>query len=93
MWNISDSGLQIYDNKKHIATAHYAGNPCVDVKEALDNARLIAAAPELLDALENLAIAAARIVEDDNKPTMEHMRELNRRRQNAIAAIAKATGE
>lgn len=48
------------------------------------NARLIAAAPELLDALIEMLDAS-------NKPANE--RWLSNVRSNAIAAIAKATGE
>ena len=56
------------------------------------DARLIAAAPELLAACKGLAAAAARIVEDDDQPTLVHMRELNRQRQAARDALAKAEG-
>ena len=46
--------------------------------------------PALLEAMASLASSAARIVEDDDKPTLEHMRELNRQRRAACAAIEKA---
>jgi len=72
---------------KYICGIRDTNNP---TDERAANARLIAAAPELLDALTKLASAAARIVEDDNKPTLVHMRELNRCRRAACEAIAKA---
>ena len=43
---------QIYAGQKHIATAHYAGNPCVDAQEATQNARLISTAPDMEEALK-----------------------------------------
>ena len=43
------SGLQIYAGIQNIATVHYGK---IDIDEAFANARLIAAAPELLAALE-----------------------------------------
>lgn len=61
--------------------------------EVKANARIIAAAPDLLESLHNLASAAARIVEDDDKPTIEHMCELNRCRRAAVAVISKAKGQ
>jgi len=42
-----DSGCQIYSGQNHIATAHY-GLPGLDHVDAQANARLIAAAPDLL---------------------------------------------
>ncbi len=41
----------------------------------------------LEQALNALAAAAARIVEDDAKPTLLHMRELNRRRSAAARLL------
>ncbi len=43
---------------------------------AYDAASVLAS--KLAEALRNLASAAARIVEDDAKPTLVHMRELDR---------------
>lgn len=43
--------------------------------------------PALISELEKLAAAAARIVEDDNHPTIVHMRELDRCRASACRAI------
>lgn len=40
-----------------------------------------------VESLRKLASAAARIVEDDNKPTLEHMRELDRQRAGASRII------
>jgi hypothetical protein len=47
---------------------------------------------ELVKVLGGLASAAARIVEDDDKPTLVHMRELDRQRHAASQLIAKAKG-
>lgn len=41
----------------------------------------------LVTALAELATAAARIVEDDAKPTLVHMRELNRSRRRAVQLL------
>ena len=46
------NGMQIYNGKQHIATAHFGMG--VDVSEATANARLIAAAPELLAATKRM---------------------------------------
>lgn len=63
IWTRSLSGLQIYEGKKHIATVHYAGNPIVDVSEAMENAKLIEEAPilkaqqaELVKALTTISL-------------------------------------
>jgi hypothetical protein len=49
-------GTQIYAGKKHIATAHYSGNPNVELEEARANAKLIAATPDLLAALNDILL-------------------------------------
>ena len=56
-WRQSEAGLQIFSGRKHIATVHYAGNPVVDVTEALANARMIVKAPELTAAVTELCDA------------------------------------
>ena len=55
-------------------------------------APMLAATPEMATILHDLAAAAARIVEDDDKPTLEHMRELNRQRRLATEILTKAEG-
>ena len=62
------------------------------LKTAKANSRLVASAPDLLETLEKLGAAAARIVEDDNKPTLVHMCELNRCRAAAVIVIDQAKG-
>jgi hypothetical protein len=47
-----ENGRQILSGKLHLATCHYGYG--IDVNEANANAALIAAAPELLDALKKL---------------------------------------
>ena len=59
--------------------------------ETRSNQVLISAAPDLVETLRKLASAAARIIEDDDKPTLQNMRELNRCRQAAVSVIATAT--
>lgn len=50
-------------------------------------ARLLAEKQRLAAALNDLTAAAARIVEDDDKPTLVHMRELNRSRSRACRLL------
>jgi hypothetical protein len=61
-------------------------------EEAIANTRLISAAPELLEALQNALIAL-----ENSKPIMEHYPEPNMRHIRAYygaeAAIKKALGE
>lgn len=57
--------------------------PLEDARELITDAVVTMAAVEqqhaaILTVMKNLAAAAARIIEDDDKPTMVHMRELNR---------------
>ena len=83
-WKTTGNGLQIYEGSKHVATAHYAGNPTVDFDDAVSNSRLIAAAPELLDALKALIAAMPEDIccGELVSPALDV----------AYAAIAKATG-
>lgn len=53
-WKLSESGLQIYEGSKHIATVHYGGNPIVDVSESIANAKIINHAPEMKEQLAAL---------------------------------------
>jgi len=62
-WRLSDSGLQIYEGSKHVATAHYGGNPMVDINEAIENATIIRQAPALLDRLAALEAENAKLRE------------------------------
>ncbi len=60
------------------------GNPNIEVPESETNARLIAAAPELLEALKELSHYESR---DDDDPM------LNKARQFAKQTIKKAEGD
>jgi hypothetical protein len=66
-------------------TVGSSGSQNIDAAEARANARLIAAAPDLLAALETLerAVSKMRHTLDDDDPALERAR----------AAIAKATKE
>ncbi len=66
------------NNMAHVANVWNGGTRLQEVAEA--NARLIAAAPELLDALRDLSASCQKWA-----PTIDRSR--------ARAAIAKATGE
>jgi hypothetical protein len=56
-------------------------------KTIAENIELDEPLTTLRDACNRLATAAARIVEDDAHPTIEHMRELDRARRIAIHAM------
>ena len=85
-WKV-DSGeaLKVRNNSGSIATVmqtHLTGRRSND--ETMANARLIAAAPEMLEALHNMAELARPYMRDDVQ-----LQAL----QDARAAITKATGE
>lgn len=81
-WKSEMGGRQIFaPGKKHIATAHYGGQVPVEVDESESNALLIAAAPELLAALEGILAAFEFYKEPEKIAAAEAAR----------AAIAKAT--
>lgn len=60
-WKLSDSGLQVYEGGKHIATVHYAGNPPVDINEAIENATIIRQAPQAVERLAALEADNAKL--------------------------------
>jgi hypothetical protein len=78
-WETKMGGRQIFAGKKHIATAHYAGNPVVDIGEANDNAQLIIAAPTLLEACK-MAACHIELIGTEHKILLDN-------------AIAKAEGK
>lgn len=70
------------------------GNDCPSVDEATANARLIAAAPDLLSALrELLALGEQESIEDGELEEAIEDGELEEAKAAARAAIAKARGE
>lgn len=77
-------GTQIYAKNGNIATIHYG---VVDIDIALANARLIAAAPELLEALHlgEYLLTIPAIQDIDNQAIRDFATK-------ARAAIAKAQG-
>lgn len=89
----SDGSGQIYtaDQRLDIALVTHHPNTKMPEPEDLANARLIAAAPELLAALEAIRNDCEDFINDEDGPgaieTMQAMREAAR------AAIAKATGK
>lgn len=58
------NGTQIYSGQLHIATCHYGSNDTPDYERCVSNARLIAAAPELMAALEEAECVLRRIGAD-----------------------------
>lgn len=78
-------------DKKKVATIEKDGFPAKNVRTAAQeaNARLIAAAPELLEALEGICSAFTQPGNDGWFSDPVHSDEVNKAR----AAIAKATGE
>ncbi len=84
-WRVTYDGTAYFVQehlKIEVLSVDEHGNPCKWSKEREGNARLIAAAPELLEALELLV---------DN-PYREGTESDERLRRIARAAIAKATG-
>lgn len=80
-WRVSAGNeTEIMADKRNVARAHCGGMSGVGLAEAEDNARLIAAAPDLLAALEELCLAP-------NKHRPEEYWEAAR------AAITKAKGQ
>lgn len=85
----------VYAGRKVVASV---GNmePWVDVwEEWRANARLIAAAPDLLEALKPFAAAASQYTNLDELDQPSHGKGMIKQRHlhAALAAIAKATGE
>ena len=76
-------GYYIFACGREIATV-WKGESVTDETQDMANARLIASAPDLLEALKELVA--------DLKPYMGQGR-MDDKIRNAIAAIAKATGE
>lgn len=62
-WTLTDSGLQVREGAKHIATVHYAGNPSVDINEAIENAKIIQQAPEQAARIAALEAEKAKLIE------------------------------
>lgn len=86
-WHVSDEGgakLEIHSEIGTVATVHGGGNRD---DETLPNARLLAAAPDLLAVLEALASVA---VWDDDYTTREEFEPISAK---VDAAIKKARGE
>ncbi len=61
-WTLTDSGLQVREGAKHIATVHYAGNPSVDINEAKENAALIVSAPQQASRIASLEADKSKLI-------------------------------
>lgn len=87
-------GFDIFDARHRDVVTVYGGGVETESREA--NARLIAAAPDLLEALIDLEDAIDVAVGLTAQPE-EHQQmlavEIQRRKDKALAAIAKATGQ
>jgi len=86
-WTIHQQGP---DESRYIideATGRFIAR--MDTEASDEQWRLAAAAPEMAKVLTDLAVAAARIVEDDAHPTIVHVTELNRRRRRACKLISR----
>ena len=96
-WKLSDTGLQVYEGLKHVATVHYAGNPSVDVNEAKENALLVAQAPQQAARIEVLIdrIAALEAELETTKKLLkrdsEHLLEVGVQNAKLIAALELGT--
>ena len=84
-WRVTYDGTAYFVQehlKTEVLSVDEHGNPCEWSKEREDNARLISAAPELLEALEEIVSAADG----------DGWNQLDGNLRKARAAIAKATG-
>lgn len=64
------NGLQIFSGKKHLATVHYGKDARYDQAKA--NAKLIASAPELLNALIELCNYSDRLYRWADMPSEDY---------------------
>ena len=85
----SGAGGQIISGSIHIATCHYGGSKSASWGEFTANSRLIAAAPEMYEALRTISTCSRYTVDqgDDLVFAMDTIRDL------AKSAVAKAKGE
>jgi len=83
---VDNEALYIYDNKEHLIASADTDSLAQYREEALANARLIAAAPDMLEALQRVA---AWIGCNVFPPELHHIDELRL----LHAAIAKAQGK
>jgi len=80
---------EIMSARRNVARAHCGAMTGIRVDEAEANARLIAAAPDLLAACEALLQSVAYAIAAQDAPAQSTMRA---NLANALAAIAKAKG-
>ena len=91
-WRLSSGDeTEIFSGAKPVARAHCGGLTSVKLPEAEANARLIAAAPELLAALQDLTITA-RTFRNVPKENQDWTSYDDMALDNAFAIIARATG-
>jgi len=82
--------LEIQDAATQFAETFPTGTaPRAKIFKAVNKVRYVTRRYVPAKALGQLAAAAARIVEDDDKPTLVHMRELNRCRSRAVQILGK----
>jgi len=80
-------GMQIMQGGKLIATCHYGAKYTVELTEAIENAHMISAAPDLLEACEIALITLQQVVRD-NPQNIAATLDIKRIK----AAILKANG-
>ena len=91
-WKIGESGLSVICDNDYVCTCHHEAEQLITEEQAKSNAKLIAAAPELLEVIQS-ALRISDLWTMGENVSMEHEQEaiaLNNMKREFKQAIQKA---